>query len=72
MSNELKKALKEVDKEIEDKAWAAKRAEYGPRFNAPKFYELERFWPNFFWWSVVVLFIFIPFILLSYKLCQTA
>ena len=52
--DDLEKALKEIDKEQEDKAWNEKKRIYGDKFNAPKFYELEKFWPNF--WAVFWLF----------------
>lgn len=48
--DDIQKAFKQIEREEEDKAWNAKRAEYGKKFNAPKFYELERFWPNF--WAI--------------------
>jgi len=47
----LKDAIRDVEKEIEDKAWSEKKAIYGNKFNAQKFYELSRFWPNF--WAVM-------------------
>lgn len=52
--SDLEKALEELDTEAEDKAWAEKKAIYGDKFNAPKFYELSKFWPNF--WAIVSLF----------------
>lgn len=52
---DLNKALKEVDKEAEDRAWAEKKKIYGDKFNAPKFYELSSFWPNFWAWFWIVL-----------------
>ena len=64
----LKKALKEIDKELEDKAWAEKKAVYGRHFNAPKFYELDAFWPNFWAWATFL----IPTLLLSWFLCRHA
>ena len=57
----LKEALKEIDKELEDKAWAEKKAIYGNKFNEKKFYELDAFWPNFWAW---VSFLWIPALML--------
>ena len=37
----LKKELENVSKEQEDRAWSEKHAEYGDKFKASKFYELD-------------------------------
>ena len=65
----LKKELEKVSREQEDEAWAKKRAEYGEKFDSKKFYELDRFWPNFWSWfpyltmiAIAVYFLFPSFI----------
>lgn len=44
--DDITKAIEQIEREEEDKAWKAKKAEYGDRFNAKKFYELSNPWYN--------------------------
>lgn len=59
--SELDKALQEIEDEIENKAWLEKKRLYGDKFNAPKFQDMRKFWPNFF--SLIPLIIMIGIIL---------
>lgn len=65
--DQIRKLIKQAEKEEEDKAWALKKTEYGDKFNAPKFYELESFWPNFWAWVQLAV---IPIAFLIMLICQ--
>ena len=65
-NNDIDKAIKQILKEEEDIAWAKKKAEYGKKFTSKKFYELERFWPNFWAWLPLVV-VFIVVTIAKYK-----
>ena len=61
--DKVEEALKQLERDEEDRAWAAKKAIYGKYFNAPKFYELSNPWYNLKCWIpiLVILSIYLWF-----------